>query len=369
MAKRIDALIIVNDLNLNGITTVILNYLPFLLEKGLSIAIAVNRGAYDPIKQRLNNLGVELFILPNKSRNAFSYSIRLFQLLKELQPQIVHVNASSSVMCMELLCSAMAGVKSRIAHCHNSSCKHLVLHRILKPVVHILATTKLACSDIAGQWQFYGDFTVLPNAFNIDRFRFNENDRESTRLDLGITKDTILIGDVARLNYVKNQFFCVELLKSLSDMGLDYRLLLVGDGPQKTDLQLLVKENQIDDRVIFYGNASDTASLYSAMDIFLFPSKYEGLGISVVEAQLEGLPCIVSDAIPDNAIISDLVYKIDLNINKKDWVETIITSSIVDLKKRKLISSRVDGSPFDISRCGKALAHYYLGEINKHNSH
>lgn len=360
MCDGVDILIISNDINLNGITNVILNYTTALVKRGFTFAIAVNRPLFFPNVEIFNALGIRVYSLTDKTTSLVAYYRELLGLLKKLQPRIVHIHGSSSMVCVELVAAARAGVKRRIVHCHNSNCTHPVMHRILKPVINLLCTDRLACSTNAGVWQFGSrPYTIIPNAFKVQQFRFDAKKRELFRNRYGIDEADVVIGNVARFNEVKNQTFCIDVFEELSSSSPRYWLVLIGDGPLKDTIRAKASCSQFSERIIVAGELQDASVAYSAFDVLLFPSLYEGLGITVVEAQISGLPCIVSNAVPDSALISCNTSRLDLNEPIQVWTHEVKKAISSISSNRTNTSLTVDASEFDISKCANLLEECY----------
>ncbi len=181
-----------------------------------------------------------------------------------------------------------------------------------------------ACSREAGEW-LYGasDFIVLPNSFNLSAFSFDPQPRASIRESLGIDEGTYVLGNVARLNPEKNHAFLIEVFERFRRLVSSSVLVIAGGGPGEARVRGLIGASPERDAIRLLGNVSDPAKLYSAMDCFVFPSIHEGLGIVLVEAQLSGLPCIVSDDIPQGAAVSDKFHPVPLSAGADAWAEAI----------------------------------------------
>ncbi len=223
-----------------------------------------------------------------------------------------------------------AKIPVRISHSHNT--QYLTRNRIKKTNLSIIkrlipkyATHLFACSSLAGNW-LYGKnpFTVIPNAIEFEKFCFNPQQREETRKALDISEGTFVIGHIGRFDYQKNHPFLIKIFKELALKKQDSKLLLIGDGSDLGNIQSQVKSLQIDQEVLFLGHRSDVPALLSAMDCFVLPSFFEGLGIVLLEAQANGLPCIVSDVIPKEVDIQGAVTFVDLAKSPQYWVKVIL---------------------------------------------
>ena len=222
----------------------------------------------------------------------------------------------------------------------------------------------LTCSDEAGDSVFGRgrDHVFMPNAIDTSDFAFDKEARARIREQYGITDDEILIGHVGSFRYAKNHEFILKVFKELVSDDR-YRLMLVGDGTLRADIEAKTAELGLSDRVIFTGNQSPVAPYYSAFDILLFPSHYEGMPGTVVEAQASGLPCLISDAITPQVIITNLVSVLDLSEPATKWAEVIRSLTIEDRTGPVLTK---DGEPlsstlYDVNK----QVDYYMDIYNR----
>lgn len=175
------------------------------------------------------------------------------------------------------------------------------------PAFQRLYTHGLACGKAAGQWLF-GDspFDILPNGFQTKNFIFSPESRDKIRCETHTTENLVL-GHIGRFNHQKNQSFLLEVFRSIGAKRKDAVLLLVGIGPDLDHIKSLVEIHPYKERIILYGETTSPAAIYAAMDVFLFPSKAEGLGIVALEAQISGLPCLASEAVPKDVVLGNQI--------------------------------------------------------------
>ena len=227
-----------------------------------------------------------------------------------------------------------------------------------------MADYYMACSDEAGRWLF-GDVVVggnryktIRNAINPDRFQYNEAIREKIRKKLGLN-DAFVIGHIGRFTEVKNHSFLIDILYELRIRGVDAYLLLVGDGDEKSRIQKKAKGLNVYNFVMFLGGRTDTEKLYQAMDLFVFPSLWEGLGIAAIEAQATGLRCIVSDGVPDIVDIgSNLVTRISLKKDVKIWTDEILKLKSKEYERCSQIEA-IRAAGFDVKVNADKMEHFY----------
>ena len=267
---------------------------------------------------------IELCKLPQKQKNAYAYYRTIYSYLKKVKADIVHVHGSSALIAVELLIAMLAGVPVRVSHSHNTICSHPLLHQVLKPILKVVSNYHLACGELAGKWM-YGDraFQVIPNAFDTKTFVLNSDKRFSIRKKLGVD-DNLVIGHIGKFNSQKNQEYLIRAFEKLSYIDDKAMLLLAGNGPDLENIRGQAQRTVCADRIIFWGETTNPESLYSAMDIFALPSRFEGLPVVLLEAQISGLPCIVSDKVTREVDFGDIIWK-SIEDDPQIWADTILS--------------------------------------------
>ena len=258
------------------------------------IVFHTETGAYEPA---LMDRGCKIFHWCAPGRNYGKYLKNLVNLMKTEGYYGVHAhNMFGCGFC--LLAGRLAGVPLRIAHAHSELKEGGFCRRVYESAMAYLicrfATHRLACSEEAGRRLFgVSQWRTIPNGIHRESFTFSPSDRARIRKKLGLNQAEV-IGHVGHLNRVKNQQFLLELLPRLRKYG-DYRLLFLGDGPDREMLNRRIRELNMEEFVILYGNTEEIGPFYSAMDIFCLPSLYEGMPLALLEARCSGLPCFVSE--------------------------------------------------------------------------
>lgn len=259
-----------------------------------------------------------------------------------------------------------------IAHSHNTRTQvnlNEIIYAIYSYPVRFIADQHFACSKAAGVSR-YGRKTgndprrciILNNAINTDAFRFSKSERDVMRDRLRIS-DKIVIGHVGRFSEQKNHSFLLQVFKNLVSKMPNAVLLLVGDGTLRSSIEKYIADNNLSKNVILAGVQSSVSPYYQAMDVFLFPSLYEGLPVTLVEAQTSGLPCVISDKVPRESILaSDLVTIQRLNQSPEQWADHVL----MRLKEQRTDHSEVIKScGYDIFETAKWLEGFYLDKCQR----
>ena len=198
---------------------------------------------------------------------------------------------------------------------------------------------------------------LIPNCIRIDDFRYDELVRNRKRNELSLDENALLFGHVGRLVSVKNHEFLLKIFKEINTMVPSSRLLLVGEGELRSNLERRIESLGLENKVILAGDRSDVNELMMAMDVMIFPSKNEGLPVTLVEAQCSGLPCVISDRVPsDSILIESLVSVCSLNDNIKEWATTALHSYFANRSK---CADMIKCAGFDIENKSKWLEDFY----------
>lgn len=271
----------------------------------------------------------------------------------------IHLHANALLYVAPLFTAKRAGVRNRIMHSHSTFTYRkelLPLHLLNKHRIRHVATHRFACSAAAGAWMFYDEFTLIHNAIDLETFRFRPEDRLALRQELRIPSTELVLGQVGRLESAKNHRFSLEVLREIIHSGRSATLLLVGSGSLKEEICQYAQELGVEDRIHFLGVRKDVGRCLSVFDLFLFPSLFEGLGISLIEAQANGLPCCCSTAIPEDAVLSGNVSRLPLALGPAAWAERLLSLPLA--RSDNIATLRAAG--FDIREAAIKLQRSYL---------
>ncbi|WP_454934243.1 glycosyltransferase family 1 protein [Actinomyces oris] len=256
------------------------------------------------------------------------------------------------------------GVRSFAVHSHATAYSDSRLRSLRNWLVcrniGAYSDARLACSRAAGDFLFgSGRFEVVPNAIDVETYRFNESVRAQVRSRLGLGEAPV-VGHVGRFNEQKNHRFLIDVCTELFRARPEARLMLIGDGPLRPDIEAVVTERGLSDRVLFLGDRKDVPDLYQAMDMFLLPSLYEGLPMVGVEAQCAGLPLVCSDEVTDEVTIGEVSF-LPLDMSAPQWAHHVNQALDHGRDPRRRAegerATRVAG--FDITHEAERLAHRY----------
>ncbi len=312
---------------------------------------------------RLAARGVRFFELSGRAhspRNAREFK----RLIRERDYDAVHLNIFHAFDLRYAKIARREGVAVRIAHAHGAGLRgsrlyllKILLHRLSRRLLRY-ATVTLACSPKAAEFVFGKEADgYIKNGIDTSAFAYSEQKRRRIRREL-CPSGKLVIGHVGRLSSEKNQAFLLSVLRELLNIHTKALLLLVGEGEDREKLFELSKDFGVSESVIFYGTTATVGELYSAMDIFLFPSLFEGFGIAALEAQCAGLPVICSEGVPSEAIICDGAVRLPLDAGAKKWADKIIEMMNIS-DERKSRCENIIAAGYDIKKTAREMTKYY----------
>lgn len=365
MSKKIRILHVFGSLNTGGAETLVMNLYRNIDRSKIQFDFIVHTNEVGYYEEEIKKLGGKIYRLPSyKVINHFKYKKEwneFFQNNKEYKIIHSHVRSTASII---LKIAKKYGLKT-ISHSHNTSNGRGIksfIKKILQYKIRKVSDYFMGCSSEANLWLFgkkvanSSNCFVLNNGIDVDKFKFDTKKRLKIRNELGI-KEEFVIGHVGRFCYQKNQEYLIEVFSLLHKENPNTKLLLIGSGELENDIKKLITSYQLDSAVIMLKNRSDINDIMSAMDVFVFPSRYEGLGIVVVEAQASGLPCFISDTIPKSVSVTKLVKMLNIEEEPKVWLREL---KKIKTTKRQDYSKEIKENGYDIKDSTRFLFDFYI---------
>lgn len=292
--------------------------------------------AHSIFTKPLLSMGVRFFELSGRQRSVVHNHRQFFMLLRQERYHVVHLNLFQGLSLAYAETARRAGVPVRIAHSHNTALRKSAtkplkqtIHNAAKYIFAEASTDFWACSANAAEFLFSAGtlkkrgYRFIPNGIETERFRFDPGVRDQVRVELGL-EDKFVIGNVGRLCFQKNQDFLLDIFAQVRSQRPNSCLLLVGEGDLLDSLKEKAQRIGITDSVNFYGSAPHVEQLLWAMDVFVLSSRFEGLPLTAIEAQVAGLPCFFSDAITQECSITDSSVFLPLMAGKEAWADAIL---------------------------------------------
>lgn len=311
-------------------------------------------------------LGGRCIIVP-PYQNIFKFQKVFEKICRENKYKIVHSNVNS-LSILPLKAAKKAGVPIRIAHSHSTSnkkeWKKTLIKESLKPFSKKYSTNYFACTEFAGRWLFgdktynEGNVTLINNAIELNSFDYNEEVRKEKRNEFNINDNTLVVGHVGRFVVQKNHSFLIDIFNEIHKKNQNSVLILIGEGPLEEKIKEKVKKIGLQGCVEFLGKRNDVNKYYQAMDIFLFPSLYEGLGMCLIEAQVSGLRCITSTEVPKVVKITKYIEFLNLKNKAGIWANECL-KEMKELERKSQMEV-ISKNGYDIKKEAKKLENIYL---------
>jgi glycosyltransferase involved in cell wall biosynthesis len=350
---------IVTYMGRGGLETMIMNYYRNIDRNKVQFDFLVHRQEEADYDKEILSLGGHIYRMPMLNPFSKSYFNALDSFFKTHMYDIVH----SHLDCMSaypLKIAKKNGVKIRIAHSHNKGQDKNLKYPIKlysKRLISKYATHLFSCGKEAGDWMFNGKpYTILNNAIDAMIYRYNQKIQNEIRNSLDINHSDFVVGHVGRFNPQKNHGFIIDVFNEIYKKNNKAKLILVGTGNGQQEIINKVNNLGLTDNVLFLGNRSDVNRVLQAMDVFLFPSLYEGLPLSIIEAQAAGLPCVISDNVPPECIKTDRVFHYSLEKPLDFWANKIIEAAKIE---KNDTYDEIVASGFDIKNNANKLQNFY----------
>ncbi len=321
-----------NTFDRNGMSTFIMNYAMEFLRNGIEVDIAYNTKMSEEYIHEVQRYGGNIYYLGNRNFNILPYMIKLRDIVKKNNYDVVYIHGNSSTVIADVLASKRFGNKI-VVHAHGVTTNHPVIHLLFKKILSNNIDMALAASKEAGNFLFLGEiFQIIPNGIDLSKVYFNEKKREKIRENLGIKQNEKLIVQLAAFTYQKNQEFSVKLAEKMEKNNSKVKFALFGSGERKEDIIKLAKSENIQ----FFEPTSDVYGILSASDGVIFPSRFEPFGIVALEAQAAGVPVAVSEVFIRELKLTESIDYLPLKIDS--WVTWL---NNIDIKGIHLTEDRI----------------------------
>jgi len=356
---------VVTTMNMGGIENFIMNYYRHIDRSKVQFDFLTHRSEKGYFDDEIEQLGGRIFHVPAINPfHHFSYLKALKEFFKD-HPEYKIVHSHINTFSMFVLREAKrAGVPVRISHSHATTTKidlKTPFRYYTKKKLTNYSTDNFACSDKAGKWLFGNkEFTFFPNSIDTEQFKYDLSTRNEVRTQLGV-ENNLVLGCVANFSPIKNHSFLIDVFKRVKENIPEAKLVLVGDGAERENIEKKAAELNLTDSVLLLGIRKDVSRLYQAFDEFLLCSISEGFPVSVLEAQTSGLACVLSSGVPRDVCVCDNISFLNINSTESisEWSEKIIEYSRL---KRKDNSSEIIKNGYDINDSAKKLERIYLSK-------
>lgn len=352
---------IVTYMGRGGLETMLMNYYRHMDRSKIQFDFLVHRDFEADYDQEIQGMGGRIYHVSRLVPWSGSYRKELKRFFAEHpEYRIIHVH-QDCLSSVALQCAKECGVPVRIAHSHSCSAAKNVKYPVkvycMKQISRY-ATNLLACGEGAGDWMFGGSsYQIIRNAIDSADYCYSPVVAKQVREELHVD-DCSVIGHVGNFTAAKNYDFLLAIFREIRKLRVKAKLLLVGGGNDWEVIQKKVKKMGIQNQVIFTGIRTDVNRLMQAMDVFVFPSLFEGLPVTLIEAQVSGLPCMISDQISEECMVTNgVVVTKSLSEPPSRWARDILK---LIHHPRKNHTKEIQASGYDIGSAARQLEKFYL---------
>jgi glycosyltransferase involved in cell wall biosynthesis len=348
-----------------GVEATVMNYYRHIDHARVQFDFVVDSDSTVVPREEIEHLGGRIFVVP-PYRQIPRYLRACEALFRREKPDIVHSNINA-LSVFPLAAAKRAGVPIRIAHSHSTAdpkeYKKTFIKNVLKHYSRMYPTHLAACSQYSARWLF-GDRTVdmgkvhiVKNAIDLDEFAFNSKARAIKRGELGAYDGQLVIGQVGRMCFQKNQLFVLDVFADVLKRRPEALLVFAGDGELTGSVRAKAHKLGLEKSIRFLGIRDDVHALYQAFDVLVFPSTYEGLGMAAIEAQASGLAVLSSDRVPDEVrVVERLVRMIPLT-SPELWVDALCAHNIVGTRASEI--GALNAAGYDIAESAEVMCRWY----------
>lgn len=330
---------VLGGLKCGGIETFLINILRNTDLKKFEIDLLISDNDKGFYEDEVKRMGCNIYYLPPRNKGILLHKKNIDRFFNDHQYDVVHVHVSSLTDIDVLISAKKFGIKKRIIHGHSTSefnnPLHYILHYFHKLYISKIATDFLSCSMDSSKWLYTKKIInsvqhhIIKNGIVSESFRFNSKIRKSIRKELALSEQKLVLGNVGRFVESKNQIFLIDICLELIKKDIDFVFLLLGSGKEKEYICKKIKLLNLEKYFLILEEQKDVCNYYNAMDIFVFPSLIEGLGIVLIEAQTAGLPVIIYNFLPKEVQFTDNVILMNRNSKAADWADNISKALLV----------------------------------------
>ena len=315
---------IVGTMHPGGIENFIMNLYEKIDRENFQFDFVVHLRKENDHCERIRKMGGNVYELPRLTKDPIGNLSMLYKIIKKNRYQIVIRHTANALVAPQLLVAKLAGAKT-VCHSHNETDPQMTFHKIGRVLMKFVVDKRLACSKKAGEWMFgEKDFRVINNAINVSKFAYSEEKAEKIREEF-VLHGKHVYGHIANFRESKNHMFLLEVYKEIAKIDDKAVFFCLGDGDLRTEIERKIKELNLEDKVILPGTRHDAQDFMSCMDVLIFPSFFEGLPLTLIEAQIAALPAIISDTITKDVVVTDGLVTMESIENKPEiWAKKAV---------------------------------------------
>ncbi len=348
---------IVGVMHPGGLENFIMNLYDKIDKEKFQFDVVVHSRQENDYVEKIQEMGGKVYEVPRLTHKPIENLKRIYKIVKENKYKIVIRHTPNALVIPQLYVAKLAGAKT-ICHSHNETDPLRILHQLGRLMMNIAVVDRMACSTAAGRWMFgRRDFKIVKNAIDIKKFEYEVEKENDIREEFQIGKRKVY-GHIANFIESKNHTYLLKIFKEIAILDAEAMFFCVGEGQLRPIIEKEIEELNLKDRVILTGSRNDVEKFMSCFDVLIFPSIFEGLPLTLIEAQSAGLPCLISDTITEEVIVTKgLVAYMSINEKPEVWAKKAIDIASVEKKdeKRKSQHESIKEAGYDM----EALAKWY----------
>ncbi len=318
-------------------------------------------------KDQIEKMGGRIYEVPRLTKKPVSSLRMLYKIIKENQYPIVVRHTANAFVAAQLLVAKAAGAKT-ICHSHNETDPKVLLHRLGKLFMKYVCDKRLACSPRAGEWMFgKSDYRVVHNAINLEKFAYDKSKADKIRQEFGLGSCHVY-GHIANFIESKNHKYLLAVFHEIVKRDPDAVLLCLGEGELRGEIEAEIKKMHLENKVILTGIRHDAECFMSCFDLLLFPSFFEGLPLTLIEAQAAGLPAIISDTITEEVVVTDgLIVRESIKKHPVKWAEKACELTGNENRDRTCMLDAIRAAGYDMNMLAKWYQNYFDSIVHGEN--
>ena len=354
-----------------GQSTIIYNFGMELAKKNIIFDYFIDKISDPLYEKKINEVGGKVYNLNIYNKNLITQIKKLIYLNKILTKEkykIVHLNTSNIYSATVLVIFfKIKKIEKIIIHSHNTGVVitkkiKILIHNLLKNIIFSVGDEFLACSELAAEWfypkKYMDKIKIINNGIDVKKYKFSMETRKNIRKKLNL-ENKFVIGNIGRFSYQKNHEFLIQIFNEIQKIKENSILLLIGTGELEHKIKEQIENLQLRDKVLFLGITNEVEKYLQAMDIFCFPTRFEGLGIVAIEAQAAALKVIVSDRVPLEVKLTKYLEFFSLENSAKEWAEKVLEYK--DGYLRNDTSKEIIAKGYSLQGVARILEKIYLG--------
>ena len=357
--EKTKVLHIVGALNLGGAETMIMNIFRNIDRSRFQFDFYLSGDSGGFYEEEVLQLGGRILNVGRRKKHPVKYCIELFKLIRKEKYDAIQIHATDAQDGLPAVVARLAGAKKVCLFSHNTSGQSMWRQKVMRVLFMWAVTEPQACSELAAQWMFgkhTGNAKVIPLPIDCELSAYDESVRLQERSKWKIKADEKVIGHIGRFQTQKNHTFLLDIFAEVLKLDQTYKLVLVGDGILRAEIDEKIDKLGLQNHVIQVGQISGASKLMSMFDLFLLPSLYEGFPTVLLEAQANGLPCVASSTITPTIAQTDLIRFLDLELPPEEWANCIVS---LHERKNMAMYNQIIAEKYDIKKVSALFAEIY----------